>query len=204
MKFLLFTVISALLYYSHGFSFKIPLRQFKSKQYVTQSDHSHDGARYDLSAVNGLKKLVAALTIGLSVFGGAIHPSLAAEPTILTEVWGMVNENFVDSTFNGNNWNEIKEDYSNKVRAGADERELTIKMLSKLGDKYSRLIDKTYFESLWKFDAIGIGLIFQSYPGSPMVVSAPPIGGSSSEKAGFKKGDIIYQIKSLSSFINTK
>jgi hypothetical protein len=40
-----------------------------------------------------------------------------------------------------------------------------------LGDKYTRLLDKQIFESLWKYDAIGVGLLFQSddKPGERMV-----------------------------------
>lgn len=46
-----------------------------------------------------------------------------------------------------------------------------------LGDKYTRLLDQKFFESLWKYDAIGIGLLFQSDPNKLMYVSAPPIAG---------------------------
>jgi len=125
-------------------------------------------------------------------------PSFASDKSLFDEVWKIVDENYVDPSFNGIDWREIKEDYSKKISSGADELELTKKMLSKLGDKYSRILDKQYFESLWKYDAIGIGLIFQSTPGAPMVVSAPPISGSSSEKAGLHKNDVIYAINGKS------
>ena len=40
-----------------------------------------------------------------------------------------------------------------------------------LGDKYTRLLDKAYFQSLFKYDAIGVGLLLQSADNSdnPMV-----------------------------------
>eukprot|EP01041_Mallomonas_annulata_P010940 gene10940-22838_t len=156
------------------------------------------GIKLDMVDINlfGPKKFfsaVASTAVALSLITIPGSSAFATEPSLLPEVWSLVNENFVDSTYNGNDWNQIKEEYTKKLNSG-NEQELTKKMLSKLGDKYTRLIDKKYFESLWKYDAIGIGLIFQSFPGSPMLVSAPPIDGSSSQAAGFKKGDFIYEI----------
>jgi C-terminal processing protease CtpA/Prc len=71
----------------------------------------------------------------------------------------LVNDNYVDETFNGNDWKKLKEEYSQRLVQGADEKKLTGKMLSLLGDKYSRLLDKAFYESLWKYDAIGGMLI---------------------------------------------
>jgi carboxyl-terminal processing protease len=56
------------------------------------------------------------------------------------------------------------------------------------------MLDKSFFESLWKYDAIGVGVLFQSNPGKPMEISGPPISGSSGEKAGLRKGDQVLSI----------
>ena len=84
-------------------------------------------------------------------------PATASEGKILTEVWGIVNDNFVDESYNKNNWNKVKKEYLEKIQIGGDENALTKKMLGLLDDKYTRLLDKQYYESLWKYDAIGIG-----------------------------------------------
>lgn len=124
----------------------------------------------------------------------------ASDGKVLNEVWSIVNENFVDSTYNNNDWSKVKQDYIKRVESGGDEQELTKKMLSLLGDKYTRLLDKQYFESLWKYDAIGVGLLLQSgdKPGDKLIVSAPPLSGSSGEKSGLQKGDIVYAINGKS------
>ena len=121
-----------------------------------------------------------------------------SEVRLFDEVWGIVNENFVDDTFNGNDWRKIKEDYSDKLARGADEHALLQKMLSLLGDKYTRLVEKSTFEGLWKYDAIGVGLLFQSDPGKTMVIAGPPISNSAGEKAGLQKGDFVFAINGKS------
>lgn len=139
--------------------------------------------------------LAGLLTFNL-ILGTHISPSNAVGELVFNEVWSVVNDNFVDKTYNGNDWDRLKEDYTEKLKQGANERELTKKMLGLLGDKYTRLLDKEYFESIWKYDAIGVGLLFQSDPkiNNQMLVASPPLTGSSSNKAGFKKGDFIYSI----------
>ena len=131
---------------------------------------------------------------------GAPQISCASDGKLLSEVWGIVNENFIDSTYNGNDWNEVKTDYLKRIRLGADEMELTKRMLNLLDDKYTRLLDKKYFESLWKYDALGVGLLLQSSdnPGETMIISAPPLAGSSGQKAGLQKDDKVYKINGKS------
>ena len=145
------------------------------------------------SVIDQAKKHAAIVCVGLGVLvnGGCPPASIAddSKSGVLSEVWGIVNDNFFDPTYNKNDWSKIKEDYFGRVEQGANEQELTKKMLSLLNDKYSRLLDQHTYEGLWKYDAIGVGLLFQSDNGKRMYVAAPPITGSSAQKAG---GSVIY------------
>lgn len=144
------------------------------------------------------KKAIATVATAFGVLcGGMLPPANAVGEQVFNEVWGIVNENFVDSTYNGKDWKSVKDEYVRELEKGADEHDVTKKMLALLGDKYTRLLDKAYFESLWKYDAIGVGLLFQSDPNKEMMVASPPVGGSSAAKAGFQKSDIIYSINGL-------
>ena len=155
----------------------------------------------DFSSVQrNLKTSAVAAFLSCNLFlGAAVSPSNAAGDLVFNEVWSVVHDNFVDKTYNGNDWDLIKKEYTEKLDQGANERELTKKMLGLLGDKYTRLLDKEYFESIWKYDAIGVGLLFQSDPkmNNQMLVASPPLTGSSSLKAGFKKGDFIFAINGV-------
>ena len=113
---------------------------------------------------------------------------------VFDEIWKIVNDNYVDDTFNGQDWEEIKRINDEKLEDGADEKALVKKVLGSLGDKYTRFMDKSSYEALWKYDAIGIGSLFQSDTGEPLKVAGPPISGSTSEKAGLKKDDVIVSI----------
>ena len=164
-------------------------------------------SRFELEAALDARKVLAGCLLPfITQFSAPTLPfnrppeALAAtsEVRLFDEVWGIVNENFVDDTFNGNDWRKIKEDYSDKLARGADEHALLQKMLSLLGDKYTRLVEKSTFEGLWKYDAIGVGLLFQSDPGKTMVIAGPPISNSAGEKAGLQKGDFVFSINGKS------
>ena len=121
-----------------------------------------------------------------------------ASDEIFKEVWQNVNENFFDGTYNDNDWNSVKEKNLKKLADGADERKIIEKTLGLLGDKYTRILDKQYFEALFKYDAIGVGLLFESNAGKQMVIAGPPITGSSADKAGLKKDDVVYSVNGKS------
>ena len=159
----------------------------KYRKYI--SDRNKNANNNIKESINNIvkkfSKNIAIIGLSIPLFS---TPSFASNNhPIFDEVWKIVNENFVDGTYANHNWQEIKEEYTRKLDDGADEKKLTEKMLGLLNDKYTRLLDKKFFESLWEYDAIGVGLLFLSNPGEIMTVASPPIGGSSGEKAGIQK-----------------
>lgn len=165
--------------------------------------HDVDPKRLLVSGILGLSIGGTTLTLPTIVTPQSAYAAVVTDTTLKStplfdEVWGIVNENFVDINYNNHDWKEIKKEYSAKLEQGADEHALLKKMLGLLGDKYTRLLEKDVFESLWKYDAIGVGLLFQSDPGKTMVVAGPPISNSAGEKAGLKKGDFVYAINGKS------
>jgi len=141
----------------------------------------------------------------LPAFGSSslhfVQSASAAESrpgALYREVLDLVKENFFDEKFNGLELKKLMVEDAAKLDDGADEQGLLRKRLSELGDKYTRLLDKESFESLWKYDAIGVGLLFQSEPGKTMVIAGPPISNSAGEAAGLHKGDLVFSINGKS------
>jgi carboxyl-terminal processing protease len=145
----------------------------------------------------GAAAAVAALAIGLGP--PVAHAAPGGDPyPLFHEVYNIVDENFFDGTYNGNDWARVKVDYEGKLSSGADEHKLTEKLLSKLGDKYTRILDKATYESLWKYDAIGVGILFESNDAGEMIVASAPISGSSGAGAKLGKGDRIRSVSGKS------
>ena len=135
-------------------------------------------------------------------FPNPISPSpvyaAASNHELFDEVWKLVNENFYDDTYNNNDWMRLRDEYRQRLDSGADEQPLVRKMLSLLGDKYTRLLDRGTYEGLWKYDAIGVGALFQTDPGKRMRIAGPPLPGSAAAKAGLQQGDEILSINGKS------
>ena len=142
-------VISGLccLVVSSGFQFPPLTSLLLHREQPKQTDSSFSKSK--------TPKAVAAAALAWSLFLGGPDPAHAVGEQVFNEVWGIVDENFVDNTYNGHDWKKTKDEYLKQLERGADEHDVTKKMLELLGDKYTRLLDKAYFESIWKYDAIG-------------------------------------------------
>jgi carboxyl-terminal processing protease len=141
-----------------------------------------------------ITKSVVSVALCGSLFN--LQPSIANAKTgdTFAEVWKIVNDNFYDEKFDSVKWSKLKTYYEEKIRKGTDESFAIKEMISTLGDKYTRLLDKSVLESLYKYDAIGVGVLFETNDGKPMVVASQPITGSSALAAGLAKGDLVYKI----------
>eukprot|EP00981_Chlorochromonas_danica_P011294 scaffold3849_cov264-Ochromonas_danica.AAC.8 len=150
--------------------------------------------------------------------GGGRYP-------LFQEGWQLVADNFYDPSFQLDDWNHLYLTSLDKLShrgsgSVAEVEEVEVEVLqeaiSSLHDKYTRWLTPSQYESLYKFDAIGVGILFQSTndrlndkttstttsttttTNDRLVVAAPPIIGSSGQLAGIKKGDIVYSVNGKS------
>jgi len=119
---------------------------------------------------------------------------------LVDEVWQVVRDNFVDPGFNGEDWSDVREEFLARWRSGEPEGLLARQMVQRLGDRYSRVISKRTFESLTRFDPIGVGVLLSpgSGPEGTMAVTAEPFPGSSAAAAGLHKGDAVLEVDGAS------
>jgi len=126
----------------------------------------------------------------------------AAQINAFDEVWTLIDKYFIDRSFNKQDWDHVRDVYEPlyiKANGNEDKQMKIIKeMVSSLGDKYSRVLDKQQYTAIQRYDLIGIGVTFMPNEKKEIIVGAPPIEDSASARAGLKQGDVISSINGVS------
>jgi carboxyl-terminal processing protease len=127
--------------------------------------------------------------------------SQSGKGTVLDEVWNLVNKYYIDRTFNGQDWDQVKEKNLPAFEKSSNEEQqmsLVTEMVKTLGDKYSRVISRDSYTAIQKYDLIGVGVTLSPNSAKQIIVGAPPIAGSAADKAGLKVGDFVTAVNSVS------
>jgi carboxyl-terminal processing protease len=148
----------------------------------------------------------AAVAIGWGAYGGPTKvPAILAQDTpkeVVDEVWTIVQSQYVDGTFSGNDWVAVRKDflsrnYDNRKAAYDASRE----MLKKLNDPYTRFMDPDEYSNMridtsGELSGVGIQLAVDEKTKELLVVA--PIEGSPAAKAGIQAQDVIIKIDDTS------
>jgi C-terminal peptidase prc len=134
--------------------------------------------------------------------------ALTESQMLVDSVWKEVTRQFVDQSFNGlgeDAWRKKRlEAVMKVVDVGPDEQQqvydIIRKMLSCLGDPYTRFLSPEQFETLTSFakgtmtgnGGIGVQLIEDPATGRIVVLNTIP--GSPAEKGGIRPGDVIFEV----------
>jgi len=146
----------------------------------------------------------ALLTAAVAVTGAGIHLSkglagLRESPKqLVDEVWQVVNQEYVDGSFNGNDWRAIRSQYLKRDYSTREEAYKAIReMLEKLNDPYTRFMDPEEFKSLQidtSGELTGVGIQIAQDEETKAIKVISPIEGSPAAKAGLLAEDIITAI----------
>ncbi|BAC91043.1 S41 family peptidase [Gloeobacter violaceus] len=138
----------------------------------------------------------------LSLLSAFNMPSWAnfkdAPKEIIDEVWQVVNREYVDPTFNNQNWQETRRKYLAKdYKSREDAYKSTREMLKGLGDPYTRFMDPKQYESMkvetsGDYQGVGIQLGLDEKTHELTVVS--PIEDTPAFTAGVKPKDVLLSI----------
>jgi carboxyl-terminal processing protease len=118
---------------------------------------------------------------------------------LVDEVWQVINRKYVDATFNGQDWGEIRKEYlldkeySNKEDAYEAIRE----MLKKLDDPYTRFMDPEEFKTMQidtSGELTGVGIQITKEEDTDNIVVIAPIEDTPAFQAGIIAKDIIVKI----------
>jgi carboxyl-terminal processing protease len=147
----------------------------------------------------------AVAAAGWAVIGGSkVAPIMAQdEPKeVVDEVWSIVQSQYVDATFSGNDWVAVRKDFLNR---NYDNRkaayEASREMLKKLNDPYTRFMDPEEYSNMridtsGELSGVGIQLAVDEKTKELVVVA--PIEDSPAFRAGIASKDIIIKIDGVS------
>jgi carboxyl-terminal processing protease len=126
----------------------------------------------------------------------ASYGSLTTEQKFIAEAWRTVDSTFLDRTFNGQDWFQLRETYVNKkYKNMADAQESVAEMISKLGDKYTRYLSPAKYQSMVDSATgilAGVGVeIATDKDGLVMVSDVEP--NSPAQKAGLLPNDLFIE-----------
>jgi C-terminal processing protease CtpA/Prc len=123
-------------------------------------------------------------------------PNSAAD-TVTDQAWELLNKYFIDKSFHGQDWAAMRTKAN--LQAKRDGSFTAVSAMAKsLGDKYTRALDSSAFGGMFKFDLIGVGVLFSVTDNGQVYVASPPMQGSTGFAAGLKQGDVITAINGRS------
>ena len=124
------------------------------------------------------------------------------EQKLLLQSWRIVNQSYVDETFNHQNWWLMRQKFVKKPLKNREETYTAIEeMLATLEDPFTRLLKPEQYHSLQvntSGELSGVGLQINLDPESNLVEVVSPLIGSPAEAAGIEPRDYILEIDGIS------
>lgn len=144
-----------------------------------------------------MRKSIITVSIFLFLFGCIIRNNVMAySPVALYDyVWNMVNEKYVDSTNNAQDWSKWRHKYDSVITTDEDAYVAINTMIASLNDPYTKFLDpKEFAEETNSISGSlkGIGIQIGIKDGKLTVIA--PIEDTPAEKAGLLAGDEILEI----------
>ena len=148
---------------------------------------------------NFILKISMTIGIVLALFVMNLSALAYTPQGLYDEVWRLVYSKYVDQTNNGQQWQQWRHKYDNRLQSDEDAYVAIDTMLASLNDPYTRFLPPSEFEeegSAISGTLKGIGVQISVKDGKLLVVS--PIEDTPAAKAGLKENDYIVEINDKS------
>ena len=152
-------------------------------------------------ALGATATVVAAITLtGAGIHLSQGHAFFKSNPNeIVDEVWQAVNRNYLDATFNQEDWIAVRTEYvQDRVYADPEDAYAAIKeMLEKLEDPYTRFLEPDEFRNMQidtSGELTGVGIQLGQDKDTDELVVVSPIEDSPAFEAGILSKDKIVAI----------
>ncbi|OUL21671.1 peptidase S41 [Nostoc sp. RF31YmG] len=143
--------------------------------------------------------ITAAILTGTSFYAAkSLGESQASPQKLVDQVWQILDRNYVDSSFNNQDWKAVRQQYVNRSYSSKEQAYAAIQeMVGKLGDRYTEFYDPQEFEDLdneLAGNLNGIGLELAENEKTKALTVVAPIEGTPAFKAGILPEDVIVKI----------
>ncbi|MDJ1179330.1 S41 family peptidase [Roseofilum sp. BLCC_M91] len=145
----------------------------------------------------------AVMLTAVTVAGAGIHLRGQAffqdgPKELVDEVWQIINNRYVDGTFNQVDWQEVRQEYLSRSYTSDQEAYGAIReMLKQLNDPYTRFMDPEEFNNMQidtSGELTGVGIQISMDEETDRLVVVSPIEDSPAFEAGIQARDFIVKI----------
>ncbi|WP_318698656.1 MULTISPECIES: carboxyl-terminal processing protease CtpC [unclassified Roseofilum] len=145
----------------------------------------------------------AVMLTAVTVAGAGIHLRGQAffqdgPKELVDEVWQIINNRYVDGTFNQVDWQEVRQEYLGRKYTSDQEAYGAIReMLKQLNDPYTRFMDPEEFKNMQidtSGELTGVGIHISMDEETDRLVVVAPIEDSPAFEAGIQARDFIIKI----------
>ncbi len=155
------------------------------------------------SKAKRLMAMAAISTIAVPGLSNAVHASLQNSPkAVLDEAWQIVYREYVDPSFNRQNWKAIRQELLSKEYSSREQAYRALRQaLEQLNDPYTRFMDPKQYERLTSQTAgelSGVGMQLSLDEETKTIFVVSPIRNSPAQDAGIQAGDQIIEIDGVS------
>ena len=130
-----------------------------------------------------------------------VAQAFTEEQKLLLQSWRIVNQSYLDETFNHQNWWLLRQKFVKKPLHDREETYQAIEeMLAGLDDPFTRLLRPEQYRSLQvntSGELSGVGLQINVDPKTRSIEVISPLAGSPAEAAGIEPRDLIVEIDGI-------
>ncbi|MFP5269039.1 S41 family peptidase [Coleofasciculus sp.] len=117
---------------------------------------------------------------------------------LVDQVWQIVDRQYIDATFNQQDWRSVRQDYMNRsYRSKAEAYSAIQEMLKLLNDPYTQFFEPEEFKFMQvdaSSDLVGIGLYLRQDKTTKELIVVNPIESNPTYQAGIFPGDVLVKI----------
>jgi carboxyl-terminal processing protease len=129
------------------------------------------------------------------------YGSLSPEQKVVAEAWRLVDNSFLDRTFNHQDWFALRQKYvhQTKYKNIEEAHEAIAAMVQTLGDKYTRYLSPSQYQSLvdsatGTLATGGVGIEISKNPTTGQIYASDMQPKSPALSAGIQTGDVFIQV----------